>query len=285
MKPRLEQRRDDRVHGVMHHPVAETARPRSADAWDPESRRRRTRRAATSPPAAHAPAASSSGLQVGEEPGRSHPPGACPPSPRTRPPRTRRSNVAIPLEQFVSPCAASCAFRQPPISPPGLVERARRMLVAPRVQVSEVLGQTAQEPQLLDPQIRCQSDAGGGPACTSPRPDAPARRAPSPAADLPTGTSAAAGTSPPSAPATARSRTSTPPPVPSGRAPRSLSSEDATTAIAVGLRPPAPPRCKEKKTQELNQASSTRENPDVDVPESPARVPAARAGTLVLRAS
>ena len=55
--------------------------------------------------------------------------------------------------------------------------------------------------------------------CRSPRPSAPARRAPLPAAGLPAETSAAAGTSPPSEPATARSGTSTPPPDPSGAHP------------------------------------------------------------------
>ena len=62
-------------------------------------------------------------------------------------------------------------------------------------------------------------DAGGDPVCRSPRPGTPARRAPSPATDPPAGTSAAAGTSPPSAPAIVRSGTSTPPPVPSAAHP------------------------------------------------------------------
>ena len=87
-------------------------------------------------------------------------------------------------------------------------------------------------------------DAGGDPVCRSPRPGTPARRAPSPATDPPAGTSAAAGTSPPSAPATVRRRYIDSTAGSVRRAPRSLSSDDATSAIAGkkwGRRPPDPP--------------------------------------------
>ena len=111
----------------------------------------------------------------------------------------------------------------------------------PRVQVAQILRQPAQQPQLLDPQVRGLQMPAAVARVRPLRPAAPARLAPSPATGLPTGTSAAAGTSQPSEPATARTGTSPPAPDPSGGLlPRSLPTAPSPRALVDFA--PQPPR-------------------------------------------
>ncbi len=168
------------MHRMVHHPVAKRRRRDQPGTSGRAPRTRRSRPAATSPPARSSRSTA-----------------------RTSVSRLAR-NAAGPGRRRL-PNAASSAFRQPPINRP-VSSSACRVLVAALVQVPEVLGQPAQEPQLLDAQARRRQVPAPCASVESPRPDAPACRGPSPAAGTQAGISDAAGTSPPSVPATARNR-------------------------------------------------------------------------------
>ena len=184
-------------------------------------------------------------LDIGEEPGRArHPALAFLP-----PAAHNASNVATRSNRSSAPRRL---MRLPPATdqPPGLVERTRCVLVTARVQVAEILRQPAQEPQLLDSEIRRRQMP---PAVARVRRlDQPLQHVEGgrlqPVAQqelLPPRNFSTVGTSHSTKPCI----DSTAGPVRS--APRSFPADDPTTAITGGSAP---------RDSRVNQASSTREN-------------------------
>ena len=154
-----EEQESTRVHGVIH----DLSRNGAAEL----SRRFGSRISnETYPPGRHAPVCSSrssrssSGSRLAKNPAG--------PGTRRFPAIARRAaahNASNVAKRSNRSSALRRLMRLPPApdQPPGLVQGARRMLVAACIQVSEVLRQPAQAPQLF------------GPACRPPQPDAPRR--------------------------------------------------------------------------------------------------------------